>query len=406
VWHVTEEDLEDIAVGAGILGTGGGGNPHRGRLLARKHLRAGDTLRVVSLDEVPADALAVSVGGIGAPVIGLERLSRGDEGLVALRALEGRLGRAVTHIVPGEIGGGNSTLPMVVGALAGLPVVDADGMGRAFPEMQMTTFYFGGAPASPAALADYRHSTVVFDNLADARTLERLARAVTVAMGGAAVIANAIMTGAELPWLVVPGTLSFARRLGAAVRAARRAHADPVAAACTASGGGQLFHGKVTDVQRRLVAGFARGELLLEGLGDCRGRTLRIAFQNENLIAWEVPMRRGPRPGVAGAAAPDRPAAGSAQMGNRTGSPIPAEGEEVIAVTPDLICLVDELTAEPVTTEVVRYGLRVAVLGIPAPPQLRTEAALAVVGPGAFGYDVPYRPLPGVYGGAPVRMRA
>ena len=68
-------------------------------------------------------------------------------------------------------------------------------------------------------------------------------------------------------------------------------------------------------------------------------------------------------------------------------------------MVPDLICLVDQVTAEPVTTEVVRYGLRVAVLGIPAPAMLRTPAALAVVGPAAFGYhDVMYEPLPGVYG--------
>lgn len=50
-----------------------------------------------------------------------------------------------------------------------------------------------------------------------------------------------------------------------------------------------------------------------------------------------------------------------------------------------------------VTTEVLRYGLCMTVLGIPAPALLRTPAALAVVGPGAFGYAVDYRPLPGTF---------
>ena len=361
MWIVTEEDLEDIAVGAGILGTGGGGNPYRGKLLARRHVRAGARVPVVPLDAVPDDALGVSVGGMGAPVIGIERIIRGDEAYVALRTLERRLGRPVTHVVPGEVGGSNSTIPMVVSALSGLPVVDADGMGRAFPELQQTTFFIEGGRPSPAALCDYRHSTTVFDELPDARTLERVARAVTVAMGGAASFAFAPMSGAEMKRMAIPGTLSLARRVGAAVRAARRAHIDPVSAACDATGGMRIFHGKVTDVHRRLVAGFARGELRLDGLGEWRGRSLRVAFQNENLIAWE--------------------------------------DDAVAATAPDLVCLVDELTAEPVTTEVVRYGLRVAVLGIPAPPLLRTEQALAVVGPRAFGYDVEYRPLPGVYGG-------
>jgi len=294
-------------------------------------------------------------------MIGIERVVRGDEAFMALRALERRLGRAATHVLPSEVGGSNSALPIVVGSLAGLPVVDADGMGRAFPEIQQTSFFVEGASPSPAVLCDYRHSTVTFDGMPDARALERMARAVTVAMGGAASLALAPIAGADLRAMTIPDTLSFARRLGAAVREARRAHADPVAAACAASGGARLFLGKVADVQRRLVAGFARGELLLEGFGECGGRTLRVAFQNENLIAWE--------------------------------------GDEAIVTAPDLLCLVDETTAEPVTTEVVRYGLRVAVVGIPAPALLRSERGLAVFGPAAFGYDVPYRPLPGDYGG-------
>jgi DUF917 family protein len=49
----------------------------------------------------------------------------------------------------------------------------------------------------------------------------------------------------------------------------------------------------------------------------------------------------------------------------------------------------------------LRYGLRVAVLGIPAPRLIATPEALEVVGPAAFGYpEIAYRPLSGVYGGA------
>src|SRR5437764_1205064 len=90
MWIVTEDDLDSIAVGAGILGTGGGGSPHRGRLLARRHVLAGAQVQIVSVEDVPPDALCVSVCGMGAPVIGIERVVRGDEAYVALRALERR----------------------------------------------------------------------------------------------------------------------------------------------------------------------------------------------------------------------------------------------------------------------------------------------------------------------------
>jgi uncharacterized protein len=362
MWMVDEDRLESIAIGAGILGTGGGGNPYYGKLHARRLLRDGYEMPVVSPDEVPDDALVVSVGGMGAPTVGVERISRGDEPLVALRALEKHIGGKATHLIPSEIGGGNSTRPMVIAALAGLPVVDADGMGRAFPELQMDTFSIYGVPITPAALADIYHNVTLFPYLQDALTLERYARAVTIQMGGSAGYAFPAMSGADAKRTGIPMTLSLAAEIGDAVRRARSVHDDPAQAVLEVSGGGVLFSGKVIDVQRRMAAGFARGSLKLEGTGEFRGSAMDIDFQNENLIA------------------------------RREGVPF--------AVVPDLICIVDHATAEPVTTEVIRYGLRVTVLGIPAPEMLKTPEALAVVGPAAFGYpDIDYVALPGVYGG-------
>ena len=122
----------------------------------------------------------------------------------------------------------------------------------------------------------------------------------------------------------------------------------------------------MVDVERRLVGGFARGVLILDGTGaDDAGQD----------AADRLPERES-----------DRPHAATARS-----SPS----------CPDLICIVDADTAEPITTEIVRYGLRVEVLGIPAPEALKTPAALAVIGPAAFGYaDVAYVPLPGRFGGA------
>lgn len=138
------------------------------------------------------------------------------------------------------------------------------------------------------------------------------------------------------------------------------------------SGGRKLFSGKGSDIQRRLAGGFARGVLELAGDASDQGSRLVIDFQNENLIA-----RR--------------------------------DDGAILAVVPDLICVIDQDTGEPITTELLCYGLRVAVLGVPAHEMLKTPEALAVVGPAAFGYrDVPYAPLPGVYddGDAPVGVAA
>jgi hypothetical protein len=359
---LTVDDLERLAIGAGILGTGGGGNPYLGKIRALQHLKEGAEIRVIDIDDVPDDALVTSVGGMGAPTVGVERLSRGDETLVAMRALEAHIGKSFTHLIAGEIGGSNAIAPLIVAAQTGLPVIDGDGMGRAFPELQMDTFMISGISPTPAALADHSHHNVVFDHIDNPSTLERYARVVTIQMGGGAGLAVPVMTGAQVKAAAIPGTMSLAIAIGDAVIATRSGKGDPVDAALSVSGGERLFAGKIVSVERRNEAGFAKGVLKLEGTGNDSGRSVSIDFQNENLI-------------------------------------VRAENGEALAIVPDLICLVDEDSAEPITTEIVRYGLRVVVIGIPAPEQLKTDAALAVVGPAAFGYPgIEYVPMAGIYG--------
>ena len=56
---LTEEELEDLMVGAAILGTGGSGNPYVGKLLARQAIAEYGPVEVVPVDEVPDHALTV-----------------------------------------------------------------------------------------------------------------------------------------------------------------------------------------------------------------------------------------------------------------------------------------------------------------------------------------------------------
>jgi DUF917 family protein len=69
-------------------------------------------------------------------------------------------------------------------------------------------------------------------------------------------------------------------------------------------------------------------------------------------------------------------------------------------MVPDLICIVDSETGRAIGTEELRYGLRIDVLSMPAPVLLRSEIALAAVGPRAFGYDFDFVPM-GVSADAP-----
>lgn len=354
--EVTDADLDAIEIGAAILGTGGGGNPYIGKLRCREELKKGRRIPVIPLAELPDDALIVSLGGIGAPVVGVEKIEEGEECLRALRALEKELGVKVDALISAEIGGANSMEPMLTAAQAGLPVVDGDGMGRAFPEMQMCTWSIYGHREAPGAMADEKGNIVVIRNTPDDVWLERIARSVVVAMGAAAGLATQPMRGNFVKRAAVPNTITQALNLGRAVLHAHQTNADPVQTVINQERGKLLMTAKITDLQRHLKGGFAVGHMALEGFGDFLGDTGRIDLQNEFLVFWR--------------------------------------DDKVEVCTPDLIVVLDSDTGLPITTEMLRYGQRVAVLGLPAHPLMRSPEALKVVGPAAFGYsEITFNPM-------------
>jgi DUF917 family protein len=69
------------------------------------------------------------------------------------------------------------------------------------------------------------------------------------------------------------------------------------------------------------------------------------------------------------------------------------EDGEVRVTVPDLICVLDSVSGEAIGTETARYGQRVTVIGLPAPPILQSPKGLRHVGPRAFGYDLEFRSL-------------
>jgi hypothetical protein len=345
-----EDAITDLAVGATLLGTGGGGDPRIGALMARAAVREHGPVRVVSPADLGADDVIVPVAMIGAPTVILERIPGGHELDAAMAGIEPLLPAAATATMPIEAGGINSTIPIVLAARRGLPLVDADGMGRAFPEVQMVTLGAGGASAWPLTLADESGNTVTVASAANNRAAERLARATVVAMGGSAVVAHYAVSGDFVREWAVPHTVSLAVAIGRALRNAGRAGQDPIAALADVCGARRLFTGKVVDVDRATEAGFTRGRLSVLGFDDHGGVTAEVEFQNENLIL--------------------------------------RAGGQVLAAVPDLISLVDAETGVPYTTESMRYGLRVHVLGIPCSPLWWRPQALALVEPRIFGYDL------------------
>ncbi|HUY49868.1 MAG TPA: DUF917 domain-containing protein [Streptosporangiaceae bacterium] len=352
------DSLRALARGCAVLGAGGGGDPYLGLLQALQATADFGPVPLVDLDELPDDALIMPCGGIGAPTVSIEKIENGDEGSRLREHLEFVTGRKVAALMAAEIGGSNGVLPIAWAAQMRLPVVDADGMGRAFPEVPQVTMHLAGISPSPAVMTDERGNLVLFQAISG-HWMERLERAAAVEFGGAASSTEFSLTAAQARGATVRDSVSLAIRIGEAVATAA---ASPVDALVAAIGAFRLVTGKVSDVERRTTSGFVRGSVVVEGLGADAGRLIRLELQNENLVALE----RG----------------------------------RVLASVPDLISVLDSETADAIVTERIKYGQRVTVIAFACDPVWRTGRGIEVAGPRAFGYDFDYLPVEELAGAA------
>lgn len=348
------QEIEDIALGATLLGAGGGGDPYIGKLTAIGAVKECGEVELIGIDEVPDGAFIMPAASMGAPTILAEKGVGANEFAKLFDMVSRYYGKPIYATMPIEAGGVNSMLPIAAAARLGIPMVDVDGMGRAFPELQMTTLGINGVKGQPAVMADEKGNTVTVRAIDD-KWLERISRQATSVMGGYTILASYPCTGRQLKDYCIPDTPTLCEEIGRTLREAREQHADPIEAVLNVTNGFRLFRGKVVDVERKTDGMFVRGRAVVDGLDQDKGSQLIIEFQNENLIAL------------------------------RDGQPV--------TTSPDLIMSLDMESGSPVTTEGLKYGARIVVVGMPCAPQWRTPEGLAVVGPRAFGYDIDYVPV-------------
>ena len=355
--ELTAEDLGHLALGGMFLGSGGGGDTYEVRTMIEEIMRTGHTVSIISVDEVEDDWLVQPIGMVGAPTISIEKFPCANAGRTGLRKMESVRGQRIDALMASEIGGSNGMLPMYIAAQTGLPVVDADGTGRAFPELQMVTYNLAGVKSTPTVVADEYGNTVVVDS-DDPEHVERIVRGVITSMGGDNLVVDYTMRGHEVRDASVCGAVSLAMSIGRILARSDldskdrfemlgehlrndhgRAFAD------------EVFRGKIYDVDRDTRGGFVFGRVRIKGDRDEDGE-LEIQFKNEYMVA------------------------------RKNGA--------LIAIVPDLICVLERDTAVPICTENLKYGQRVVVFALNAPPEICTPEALEVFGPQVFGIEEPY----------------
>jgi len=365
-WQLDASNTEAFLRGLAIMGTGGGGSAAFGRAIIRNDMALGRNYSLIHLEQVPEDALVVS-GGIMGSVKVLDHFSPEEivaqwekrfELIVALRAMEDHLGQRVDYLVPFELGGLNTPVILSLGARLGIPVIDGDGVGRAAPETQMTSFQGHGVSLVPMPLADWKGNVIIVKEASCSFVPDEIGRFVITQAGGLGANTHYPMAGRVAREVVIPETISFAFDLGQQVVSL----SDPEAVCKIVAdriGGRIAFHGTVDSIREEEAMGFLVQTGSFMGRDTFSGDSLEIVMKNEFMMA--------------------------------------AKNGRVGCVFPDLILMVDE-DGKGIMSSELETGQLVWTILAPCHPRLRaavnTSEGKNALGPARFGRpNVSYQPV-------------
>lgn len=361
----TEQECEDFVRGCTVLGTGGGGSPKRGMKQLLTAIESGLRPSWTDVKQIPADAWVVCpflMGSIAPKTpqglaemqqLGLTSVRYPNAIMNAIQELEQYTGKKIGAVIPIELGGGNTAESVVQAARLGIPCVDGDYTGRAIPEITQITPILYDKPLAPLSAVDEWGNISIIKEVINPAMSERIGKFLAVAAHGLVCMAGILVTGRECQEIAVAGTLSRCLELGRSIREARETGADVVEATRKAMGGTILFEGEITGKEWEDRDGYYWGTHTLDGMDEFKGQTYKVWFKNENHVSWlnDVPF----------------------------------------VMSPDLICLVDAVTGEPKTNDMVVKGDVMAAIGAKAPEAFLTRSkGLEVLGPKHFGFDYPF----------------
>lgn len=362
------QEATDFVRGCTFYATGGGGLPENGIESLMSEINEKGFVQITDISEIPDDAVAVCpflMGSI-APHDEATLKEMAGFGFIdgvnkekarlakAIQELEAYIGVKTTVVVPIELAGANTSGPISAGSSLGMMAVDGDYCGRAIPEILQITPYLYDRKWLPVASVDEWDNVCIIKKATNLRVVERIGKLISAGAYGLAGQAGFIMSGKELKETVIAGTLSKSYELGKFIREAQEAHLDHIPQKIAEKvGGWVLAEGKRTDFEDEDRIGYYWGTTTIQ---SDAGDEYKIWFKNENHVCWK-------------------------------------NGEPFVS-SPDLICVVDRHTGEPIPNPKMCQAQEVAIIVLPCDERLRQDKIKKVLDPQYFGFeDISYVPV-------------
>lgn len=333
-------NIEALATGAKLLGSGGGGEPNVALEAARALLKQ-KAVNIINEKDLKESDLILPVAFVGSLQKLHEDISFTDICRNLLAAFERFYGKKPDAILAGEIGGMNGIFPIIMAAISGLPLLDGDMSGRAFPELPMASPNIVDVPCSPAFLCNTKNYTAVLI-INDPKDLENVVRAIATTWDKSLLAITGFypMNGKNIQGAIVRESISKAVALGEIILSRK----DVINSLCKETRGQLVFSGRIVDIEMLPAKGFLAGIVTIT---DESGAQCKIRFKNEYFALHK--------------------------------------NDEIIAETPDIISVFDSKTHISISSESLTVGTEVSVLTFKADDVWYTPKGLKLVGPSAFG---------------------
>lgn len=342
---LNQELLMEMALGAEYLGSGGGGKNNQIFKIINNLMNIGKIPELIDIDDVPKDSLIIGIAYLGNPSIIDERIPVATNILSSLKTLENHLGEKTYGIVPIQGAGIDALIPFIISALYEIPVINADGMGRAFSELDMTTFYYNGVSITPMTISNEFGNNLFIENLEN-NMIEDLLREITLNLGGGAWISAYPMSGEELKNTCIKGTLTKSISLGELLLK-DSIPLEKLKLIEERFNGKILIHGITSQIFRYREGRFAKGDVYIKN--EMEKEELKISFQNEYLLAYTK--------------------------------------DKIIAQVPEIINLIDSENLSIISPEEIMEDQEVFVLKLPFANEWQKFGKLNEIGPKRFGYN-------------------
>jgi DUF917 family protein len=361
------QDLKDFVTGCTLYGVGGGGNPAEGLKALEEQFNQGKTLGWVDAGDLPAGTYAACTFLMGstAPLSDEKKRQMKELGFVewkyprnlpvATAKLEEFTGKTIAGLIPLELGGSNTPVPVAAAASLGKLVVDGDFAGRAVPEITQTMAQVKRVSFTPATSFDkYGNYCVMLDAM-NLIVAERIGKFLSDVAFGSTGMCGFMIEAQKVPETIVPGTLTMALQTGRLLNSARREGRDPVETLRRDANMYVLFRGTVVHKPWEDRDGYYWGTHEMQGEGEFAGEVAKVVFKNENHLFYL--------------------------------------GSELLVSSPDLIMNLDPETGMPLRNEDIEIGQRLVILGAPCHPLLRVPEFIQYLGPRHFGAGRDYVPI-------------